>query len=289
MAQVNRGLDLSDVSSVTGQERDQFSAFYASTLGHTHRGLDYLLAEDPATLKRYRHYSDVATPGNYESERKVFVFGFLPFYAVIGYDVGVRYLIHTRQRMGLTKAQILEGIAISFLVMGPAGMETVARALDGYAWQTPEKPAEFPDGWAPDPGAFAAGLDFSEPRMSPDELSAVLRWYETTLGEVPRHVKFLAANRPDLLKAYRQRFENCVRELPRQIVPTTLLHYSVIRGSAAGIRDNVLLARAFGVTREITLNTIGSASLNGIEGIDLVDEAAGDIFEDWDAARPPVG
>lgn len=289
MAQVNRGLDLSDVSSVTGQERDQFSAFYASTLGHTHRGLDYLLEEDPATLKRYRHYSDVATPGNYESERKVFVFGFLPFYAVIGYDVGVRYLIHTRQRMGLTKAQILEGIAISFLVMGPAGMETVARALNGYAWQTPEKPAEFPDGWAPDPGAFTAGLDFSEPRMSPDELSAVLRWYETTLGEVPRHVKFLAANRPDLLKAYRQRFENCVRELPKQIVPTTLLHYSVIRGSAAGIRDNVLLARAFGVTKEITMNTIGSASLNGIEGIDLVDEAASDIFEDWDAARPPVG
>ena len=122
MAQVNRGLDLSDVSSVTGPERDQFSAFYTSTLGHTHRGLDYLLEEDPATLKRYRHYSNVATPNNYESERKVFVFGFLPFYAVIGYDVGVRYLIHTRQKMGLTKAQILEGIAISFLAMGPAGM-----------------------------------------------------------------------------------------------------------------------------------------------------------------------
>jgi hypothetical protein len=78
---LNRGLDLSDVSSVTGQERDQFSAFYTSTLGHPHRGLDYLLEEDPATLKRYRHYSNVATPNNYESERRVFVFGFLPFYA----------------------------------------------------------------------------------------------------------------------------------------------------------------------------------------------------------------
>ncbi len=289
MAQVNRGLDLSDVSSVTGQERDQFSAFYTSVLGHTHRGLDYLLEEDPATLKRYRHYSDVATPGNYESERKVFVFGFLPFYAVIGYDVGVRYLIRTRQRMGLTKAQILEGIAISFLVMGPAGLETVARALDGYAWLTPEKPAEFPDGWAPDPGAFLTGLDFSSPRMSPDELSSVLRWYLTTLGEIPPHVQFLAANRPDLLKAYRQRFENCVRELPKQIVPTTLLHYNVIRGSASGIRANILLARAFGVSKELVLNTIGSASLNGIEGIDLVADAAGDIFADWDAARPPAG
>src|ERR1700721_3852624 len=102
VTQTNRGLNLSDVSSVTGQERDEFGAFYASILGHTHRGLDYLLEEDPATLKRYRHYSNVATPNNYESERRVFVFGFLPFYAVIGYDVGVRYLIHTRQRVGLT-------------------------------------------------------------------------------------------------------------------------------------------------------------------------------------------
>jgi hypothetical protein len=286
VTEINRGLDLSEVSSVTGPERDQFGAFYTSILGHTHRGLDYLLEEDPAALKRYRHYSNVATPNNYESERKVFVFGFLPFYAVIGYDVGVRYLIRTRQRMGLTKAQILEGIAISFLVMGPAGLETVARALDGYTWMTPEKPAEFPDGWAPDPAAFDSGLDFSSPRMSPDELRSVQDWYETTLGEIPPHVNFLAANRPDLLKAYRQRFENCVRELPKQIVPTTLLHYNVIRGSASGIRGNVLLARAFGVSRELVLNTIGSASLNGIEGFDLVYDSAGDVFAGWDAARP---
>jgi hypothetical protein len=283
VSQSNRGLNLSDVSAVTSQERDQFTAFYQSVLGHAHRGLDYLLQEDPATLKRYRHYSNVATPDNYESERKVFVFGFLPFYAVIGYDVGVRYLIHTRQRMGLSKAQILEGIAISFLVMGPAGMETVARALDGYEWLTPESPAEFPDGWASDPAAFESGLDFSSPRMSPAELASLLAWYERTPGEIPPHVKFLAAQRPDLLKAYRQRFENCVRELPKQIVPTTLLHYDVIRGSASGIRDNVLLARAFGVSKQIVLNTIGSASLNGVAGFDLVYESAGDIFAEWDA------
>ncbi|HTX27259.1 MAG TPA: hypothetical protein VME19_09605 [Streptosporangiaceae bacterium] len=282
MSQPNRGLNLSDVSTVTGQERDQFSAFYQSVLGHTHRGLDYLLQEDPATLKRYRHYSNVATPNNYESERKVFVFGFLPFYAVIGYDVGVRYLIHTRQRMGLSKAQILEGIAISFLVMGPAGMETVARALDGYEWLNPESPAQFPDGWASDPAAFESGLDYSSPDMSPGELRSLLAWYERIPGEVPPHVKFLAAHRPDLLKAYRQRFETCVRELPKQIVPTTLLHYDVIRGSASGIRDNVLLARAFGVSKQIVLNTIGSASLQGVAGFDLVYDSAGDIFADWD-------
>ena len=286
MTETNRGLNLSDVTSVTEPEREQFGAFYTSILGHTHRGLDYLLDQDPATLKRYRHYSNVTTPNNYESERKVFVFGFLPFYAVIGYDVGVRYLIHTRQKMGLTKAQILEGIAISFLVMGPAGMETVARALDGYAWLTPDQPAQFPDGWAPDPAAFTTGLDFGDPHMSPAELRAVQDWYQTTLGEIPPHVEFLAAHRPDLLKAYRHRFETCVRELPKQIVPTTLLHYNVIRGFASGIRDNILLARAFGVSKQLVLNTIGSASLTGIEAFDLVHDATADIFATWDTAAP---
>ncbi|HXO24523.1 MAG TPA: hypothetical protein VN870_08080, partial [Streptosporangiaceae bacterium] len=160
------------------------------------------------------------------------------------------------------------------------------RALDGYTWLTPEKPAEFPDGWAPDPDAFTTGLDFTSPHMSRDELRSVQAWYETTLGEIPPHVKFLAANRPDLLKAYRQRFENCARELPKQIVPTTLLHYNVIRGSASGIRDNVLLARAFGVSKELVLNTIGSASLTGIEAFDLVHDSAADIFANWTPARP---
>jgi hypothetical protein len=162
-------------------------------------------------------------------------------------------------------------------------METVARALDGYAWLTPDQPAQFPDGWAPDPAAFTAGLDFSEPRMSPAELRAVQDWYQTTLGEIPSHVKFLAAHRPDLLKAYRQRFETCVRELPKQIVPTTLLHYNVIRGFASGIRDNILLARAFGVSKHLVLNTIGSASLTGVEAFDLVHDATADIFATWDA------
>ena len=134
MTETNRGLNLSDVTSVTGPEREQFGAFYTSILGHTHRGLDYLLDQDPATLKRYR-----------------------------------------------------------------------------------------------------------------------------------------------------QRFETCARELPKQIVPTTLLHYNVIRGLASGIRDNILLARAFGVSKHLVLNTIGSASLTGIEAFDLVHDATGDIFATWDA------
>jgi hypothetical protein len=282
MTSPSRGLDLSNMTDLSPEERAEWADFYKQTLGHAHIGLDFWVENDPETLKRYRLYSDCATPNQYESSRKIVVFGYLPYYALIGYDVGVRYLIHTRQKMGMTREQILEGIAISFLVCGPAGMETIARALERYEWIEPEQPAEFPDGWASDPASFSSGLDFSVRELEPGERELVVKWYEETIGEVPRYVTFLLENRPELLKAYRNRFEHSVKVLPKQIVPTTLLHYNVIRGFRDGIREDVLLARAFGVEKELVLNTIGSASLNGsMEGFNIVDEAAGDIFAQW--------
>jgi hypothetical protein len=181
----------------------------------------------------------------------------------------------------MTKEQILEGIAIAFLVMGPAGAETVARALEDYDWIEPTEPARFPDGWSADPDAFRSGLDFESPGLTAEEESLLRQWYLDTLGEVPLYVSFLLRERPQMIKAYRGRFESCVKILPKQFVPTTLLHYSVTRGFAHGIRENLLLARAFGVQKPIVLNTIGSASLNGIDTIAIVEEAAGDVFAAW--------
>jgi hypothetical protein len=282
MTSASRGLDLSNMTELSAEERAEWAGFYNKTLGHSHIGLDFWVENGPETLKRYRLYSDCATPNQYESSRKIVVFGYLPYYALIGYDVGVRYLLYTRQRMGMTREQILEGIAISFLVHGPAGMETIARALEHFEWIEPEQPAEFPDGWAPDAAALSSGLDFSTREMQRGEAELVRTWYEETIGEVPRYVDFLLRNRPELLKAYRNRFEHSVKILPKQILPTTLLHYNVIRGFRDGIREDVLLCRSFGVEKELVLNTIGSASLNGsMEGFNIVDEAAGDVFAQW--------
>jgi hypothetical protein len=278
----NRGLDLGgDLTAVTDQERADFANFYTGLLGHRHRGLEYLLEQDPVTLKLYRRYSDTATPGNYEGETRLFVFGFLPFYAVIGYDIGVRYLLHTRQRLGMTKEQIFEGIAIAFMVCGPAGSETIARALEDYEWLEPDRPARFPDGWEADPNAFRSGLDFENPDLSPSEAEALRDWYATNLGEVPRYVSFLMTHRPRMIKAYRARFENCVNVLPKQFMPTTLLHYHTSQGFGPGIRENLLLARAWGVSKHHALNAMGSASLQGVDLFSVVDEVASDIFTDW--------
>lgn len=283
MAKRVRGLDLTQLDTVTEDERRENASFYQARLGHSHYGLDFWLENGVETLKRYRAFSDTATPANYETNTKLFVFGFLPFYAVIGYDVGVRYLIHTRQSFGMTREHILEGIAMAFLVTGPSGMETIARALDGYEWQEPKEPAVFPDGWAPDPEAFRSGLDFSTTEMLPGEAEQLEAWYQGTIGEVPPYVRFLARHRAPMLKSIRGRYEHCLRVLPKQFMPTTMLHYDVLRGFADGIRENVLLARAWGVTKEITLNTIGSATINaGSSGVSIVERAAGDVFDAWD-------
>jgi hypothetical protein len=161
-------------------------------------------------------------------------------------------------------------------------METIAEALTDFEWITPKQPAQFPDGWAVDPDAFRSGLDFSTWTLSTDELGKLEAWYERWLGEVPRYVRFLARNRPEMLKMHRYRYENLIRVLPKQVLPMTLLSYNVIRGFESGIRENVLLAKGFGVAKHDVIGEINQTLINaGMEALDSVDRAVGDVFDKW--------
>jgi hypothetical protein len=281
MTEADRGLDLLRVGATTQQEKADFQKFYATNLGRSHLGLDFWLDAGPDVLKRYRAFATADVPGAVEGAFTGFAF--LEYYALLGYTEGVRYLVRLWQQQRLNRDQVLEGLAIGFIHMGPRGMETVAAALEHYEWLKPEAPAGFPEGWAADPGAFRSGMDFSTPDVRPGELEALRSWYERTLGEVPRYVTYLGRYRPRALKAFRARYENCLQLLPKQVMPYTLLHYNVMRGSADGIRENVLLARGFGMTSEVTRRAIYSALLNaGVETVSLVDRVAGDVFEQWE-------
>jgi hypothetical protein len=286
MTDVNRGLDLSRPGETTPEERQRFQEWYGRVLGRSHRGLDFWLDTAPDTLKRYRHFANSADVGERIQDRVLTQFGFLQYYALTGYTAGVRYLVHIYQTIGCTREMILEALTIAFLHTGPRGMETVAEALDDYPWITPDHPPEFPAGWAPDPDAFISGLDFGDPALSEAEAGLLADWYRRWLGEVPRYVPHLTRYQPRLLKAFRNRFEHCVRVLPKQFVPTTLLHYNVTRGFGDGIREDVLMCRGFGVSLEEVQSTIGSALLyGGMEAASIVDEHAGDVLAAWgDAA-----
>ncbi len=235
--------------------------------------------------KRYRRFVDASTPGRYEGgSRRVDGFGFLPYYANHGFGFGVQYLLRVRNRLGLTKVQIMEGVAMAFLVCGPLGMDTIALALEDFEWVTPEQPATYPDGWAADPDAFRSGLDFASDDLTPAELRKLEDWYRHVLGEVPPYVRFLGRERPAALKAMRSRWESCFVELPKQFMPVSMLHYAVTTNSKEGIRENVLLAKAFGVSKAMTLNLVCSALINGwTSAASLIEDAAGDVFSAWEA------
>jgi hypothetical protein len=199
----SRGLELGDMENVSDDEVRDFASFYNSVLGHRHIGLDLWLDTRPDVLKRYRQYSDTATPRTFEDDHRITGAGFTTFYAR---------------------------------------------------------------------SASAA------------EVGLMRDWYARTLGEVPPYVELLLELRPELLKAYRDRYENLLRELPTEFIPSSLLHYDVIRGFGEGIRENVLLLRALGVSRDLVVSIAGSASLNGgMAGFSILANAAGDVLRDWGA------
>jgi hypothetical protein len=56
----------------------------------------------------------------------------------------------------------------------------------------------------------------------------------------------------------------------------------VLRGFEPGIRENVLLSRGFGVTKDDVLDEINAALIfGGMEAVEAVDRAVGDVFDTW--------
>jgi hypothetical protein len=138
----------------------------------------------------------------------------------------------------------------------------------------------FPAGWSFDPRAFDSGMDFTSREATPADMHALQDWYRRTIGEIPPHVSFLATHRPGLLKAYRDRYEHAIRDsLPQQMLPYVMLNHNVVRGFRHGIRENVLLGRAVGMTREQLLDAACFAVLHaGVNALDLLQDAAGDVL-----------
>jgi hypothetical protein len=283
------GLNLADPDHTTPEE---IAGFARSTTGWSpadrattgHMGLSWWLAQGSdyaaSVLKRYRitchqTINDVA-PARSPS--------YLALYSLLGYETGVSYVLRGLIDKGLTRQEILETIALSFVWSGPAGMETVARVTRAIDWPPPDPGERFswPEGWAADPAAFESGLDFTSPDLSAAEREMLESWYIRYAGEVPPSVRLLAEFAPAVLKAQRGRYEKLLIHQPKQVMPIARLHFSVQTRTPAGIRENVLLARGFGVTRDFVRKTIQNALVyGGLEAAGLVEREAGDVLRDW--------
>lgn len=276
---VHRGLDLSRPTETTPAEEAAFKAHYTTQFGLALDGLDWWFDRNPEVLKRYRLYCSLTL----RVQPAVMGGGTLAFYMLMGYVTGARYVMHSFLNDGLSRAQADEMIAIAFVHAGPRGMQTIAEAMKGLEFpESPEIPARFPDGWAVDLDAFRSGIDFDTPDMSPDDKRALYDWYMRTIGEIPPYARFLTEHRPMLMKAHRARIENMLYHLPKQCWPTAMLYYHVMSRVAEGIRENVLLCKAWGVSKSDTLDVIGNALVYGqMEAASMVQREAGDIFDGW--------
>ena len=196
---------------------------------------------------------------------------------------GIENCTRGLQLRGVSRAQLLEGIMHAQMSGGMRGLECVYQAigiiLPDYV-ERPE-PAVWPDGWAPDMQPFYCGLDPSTKELTDQDRRNLEDWYDRTIGWIPPRVAFLAKHDPRSLKATRARWEGCFKgALPKQMMPYFMLRHNTVEGNKGGLREAVLLARAWGMTQNYIVNTIiqGAYYYTGMERMDFVAEAVGDLL-----------
>jgi hypothetical protein len=276
------GLDVTSPDVTTQEEIDAYRAEYLGTNKGLLDSFEFWLEFRPDVLKRHkartRHFRTA------EEDRPLAqILAAVHAYTISAFSEGVAYEIRLAQSLGATRTDILDTLSVAWIHSGHRGMYAAAahaEYLRTYEGPEPPQAARFPEGWEFDPAAFDSGMDFTSRDATAEDIAALEDWYRRTLGEVPPHAAFLAAHRPGLLKAYRDRYEHAIRDsLPKQMLPYLLLNHGVVRGSRGGIRENVLLGRALGMTREQILDAICFAVLNaGINALDVVEDAAGDVL-----------
>lgn len=294
---IDRGLDLLKPDEMLQDEFEAFKLHYATRDGRSHPGLNMWAEQGrPDYLKRYRLFArylataptDAVTPENVNTNRgdphkASGSFTCIFWYGLLGFEEGNHYSLTNLQNGGFSKDECLQGIAMACVYSGPRGMETMANVLKTFEWKEPVEPPHFREDWVNDKSKMQAGLDFSTADLLPGELSRIEQWYGDTIGEVPAYVRFLGRHNPPLLKAYRNRWENLLTTLPNQLLPTTMFQIHMLRQDRAGIRENALLARAWGVGHEEMVHALSAWMVFGsVQMATMAQEVVGDLFDNWD-------
>lgn len=287
-----RGLDLTSIDHTTPDEIAAFRSAVLESRGgklmYPLSAYSFLLANRPDMLKLHflqmQNVFSIPDEGEY---RILIAATMLHWYTCHRFTEGINAEVRSCQREGASKEQINEVLAIALIHSGPSGFRFVYHAVFDYltTYVEPDKAAIFPRGWGPDPEALKSGMDFSTPECSRDDKNALFSWYERNLGEVPRSVRMLARYNPAYLKAYRARVERTMRgALPKQLLPYMELHYNMNRGFEDGIREAALLGRGWGMTRAEVMHavTFGTGYMAGLEGLNIVDRAIGDVLDSWE-------
>jgi hypothetical protein len=104
-------------------------------------------------------------------------------------------------------------------------------------------------------------------------------WYERTVGFLPNSIAYGLKLNPQFIKVNRAKWESAIVTLPKQVAPYLLLRHHTMVGSAEGLREAVLLAKAWGMSREwIMRGIVGTVMyFTGTEGLYAVYNALHDL------------
>jgi hypothetical protein len=200
------------------------------------------------------------------------------------WEIGIENCTRGLQQRGVTRAQLMEAIMHAQLSAGMRGLECCFRAIGIILGDYVErkKPAVWPEGWAPDMAPFYCGLDPSSKQLTSGDWNNLQDWYMRTIGEIPSWVKFLERHDPTSLKAYRAKWEGVFRgALPKQMMPYLMIRHNTVIGNRGGLREAVLLGRAWGVTDAYIVNTIvqGAYYFTGLQNLDFIQGALDDVLD----------
>jgi hypothetical protein len=280
----SEGLDLSNLNQTTPEEvnanlarvwswRGPLYEMYANSLM-----LDYA----PDFAKLHRWGSDLF---GRPSQANIVTLSMqnIHSYMMLGWETGILNEFHTLRRNGMPLHQLMELVMFSQLYAGMRGLGHVYRAVGDLlpVFAEPTVQAVFPDGWAADPDAFKAGLDFSTRELTKQDLDNLTAWYEKNIGYLPNSIKFGIKHNPQFVKVERAKWEVVLKTLPKQVAPYLLLRHHTITGSREGLREAALLGKSWGLTSHWIQQGITSTAMyfTGFEGLYTAYEAVDDLLD----------
>jgi hypothetical protein len=283
-------MNLDDVDHTSDEEIDAFLTGSRKGRGPLDPGPQYDMRANslwfytrPDVAKLHMRMLDVWHSKGLEPIITASSFANMHTYINQGWEIGIENCTRGLQRRGVTRAQLMEAIMHAQLSGGIRALELCYRAigivLGDYAERS--EPAVWPEGWAPDMQAFYCGLDQSTRDFTAADRRALDDWYMRTIGEIPSWVTFLEKNDPLSLKAYRTKWEGIFRgALPKQMMPYLSIRHCTVTGNRSGLRENALLARAWGMSDAYIVNTIlqGAYYFTGFEHLDFIQGALDDVL-----------
>jgi hypothetical protein len=286
MAKFSEGLDLSQMDSITKEEIDSNLMHVYGWRGGTYEfGANALMLDyAPDFAKLHRAGSDLfgrPDPVN------ILLLGTqnIASYVMLGWETGIFNQFNTLRRNGLTKEEIMELVMFTQLYAGMRGLGHVYRAVGDVlpAFGPPTVAPTFAEGWAPDPQAFKSGLDLTTREMTAADRENLTNWYETTIGYVPKSIAFGLKYHPDFVKVNRAKWEVAIKTLPKQFAPHLMIRMNMLTGSVQGLREAVLLAKAWGISRKHVVNGLSNTVMyfTAFEGYQTAFQALDDILENW--------